>query len=305
MNAPATKKKVFSTIVAVLILMSLMVPVAIAATAPPLVLPPNPITAAWSEYDLNAQASPALFGVTLSGFSGNYSVNTSTNYNGWRAELDLPVPATGPVSLYSTYDTNLPADAQTYTDPQTPIVQSNPSLLGQPVPWDKLNYLLNHKQGTAKEIQTAIWLLIWGVSPPDFAVTPNVTAMLTAANASINFVPAPGQIIAALLYIDGIGHDPNTEWQESVIELTVPPYYDLGDLPDNTVGVPQSYPTLNVAAGRATWWDRTCTWGNASMPSRMVSRTTRLWGMTPPSLRQATELARRLTTKMVSNERLM
>ena len=242
-------KKVLSTIVAVLILMSLMVPVAIAATAPPLVLPPNQITATWSEYDLNAQASPALFGVTLGGFTGNYSVNTSTEYLGWCTELDLPVPTTNPVSLYSTYDTNLPADAQTYTDPQTPIVLSNPSLLGQPIPWDKLNYLLNHKQGTAKEIQTAIWLLIWGVSPPDFAVTPNVTAMLTAANASINFVPAPGQIIAVLLYIDGIGHDPNTELQETVIELTVPPYYDLGDLPDNTVGVPQSYPTLNASSG--------------------------------------------------------
>ena len=233
MNAPVTKKKTISAIVAVLILMSLMVPVAMAAP-PPLVLPPDPIAPTWTEYDLNNQASPALFGITLSGFSGNYSVNTNTNYNGWCVEYSLPVPTTNPVTLYSTYDTNLPADAQTYTDPQTPIVLSNTSLLGQPVPWDKLNYLLNHKQGTAQEIQTAIWLLIWGESP--FAVTPNVTAMLTAANASVNFVPAPGQIIAVLLYIDGIGHDPNTEWQETVIELTVPSY-DLGDLP-------ATYPTL-------------------------------------------------------------
>lgn len=249
MNAPVTKKKTFSAIVAVLILMSLMVPVAIAATPPPLVLPPNQITATHSEYDLNAPASPAFFGVTLGGFSGDYSVNTNTSYNGWCLELDLPVPATNPVTLYSTYDTNLPADAQTYTDPLTPKVQSNPSLLGQPVPWDKLNYLLNHKQGTAKEVQTAIWLLIFGAAPPDFEVTSNVDAMLTAAEASVNFVPAPGQIIAVLLYVDGIGHDPNTEWQETVIELTVPPYYDLGDLPDNTVGVPQSYPTLNANSG--------------------------------------------------------
>ena len=72
--------------------------------------------------------------------------------------------------------------------------------------------------------------------------------MLTAANASVNFVPAPGQIIAVLLYIDGIGNSPQTD-QETVIELTVPPYYDGGDLPDGTPGVTQSYPTLNANGG--------------------------------------------------------
>ena len=250
MNAPITKKKVFSGIVAVLILMSLTAPVAMAApAAPPLALPQNQVTATYSEYDIFAQASPALFGITLGGFSGNYSVNTNTAYLGWCLELGIPTPPTNAVRLYSTYDTDLPDDAQTYTDPLTPIVQSNPSLLGQPIPWDKLNYLLNHKQGTAKEVQTAIWLLIWGESPPEFEETSNVTAMLTAADASVNFVPAPGQIIAVLLYIDGIGHDPETELQETIIELTVPPYYDRGDLPDGTLGVPQSYPTLNANGG--------------------------------------------------------
>ena len=180
MNAPITKKKVFSGIAAVLILMSLTAPVAMAApAAPPLALPQNQVTATYSEYDIFAQASPALFGITLGGFSGSYSVNTNTVYLGWCLEPGIPTPPA--VRLYSTYDTDLPDDAQTYTDPLTPIVQSNPSLLGQPVPWDKLNYLLNHKQGTAKEVQTAIWLLIWGESPPEFEETSNVTAMLTAS----------------------------------------------------------------------------------------------------------------------------
>ena len=248
MNAPITKKKVFSGIVAVLILMSLTAPVAMAApTAPPLALPQNQVTATYSEYDIFAQASPALFGITLGDFSGNYSVNTNTVYLGWCLELGIPTPPTNAVRLYSTYDTDMPDDAQTYTDPLTPIVQSNPSLLDQPVPWDKLNYLLNHKQGTAKEVQTAIWLLIWGEAP--FEVTDAVTNMLNDARASVNFVPAPGQIIAVLLYIDGIGHDPKTELQESIIELTVPPYYDRGDLPEGTAGVAQNYPTLSASGG--------------------------------------------------------
>ena len=253
MNAPITKKKVFSGIVAVLILMSLTAPVAMAAaTAPPLVLPdpdqnPNPITATYSEYDLDAPASPALFGITLGGFSGNYSVNTNTEYLGWCLEYGIPTPTTNAVRLYSTYATNLPANAQTYTDPLTPIVANSQASLNSPIPWDQLNYLLNHKQGTAKEVQTAIWLLIWGEAP--FEVTDAVTNMLNDARASVNFVPAPGQIIAVLLYIDGIGHDPETELQETIIELTVPPYYDRGDLPDGTLGVPQSYPTLNANGG--------------------------------------------------------
>ena len=253
MNAQITKKKVFSGIVAVLILMSLTAPVAMAAaTAPPLVLPdpdqnPNPITATYSEYDLDAPASPALFGITLGGFSGSYSVNTNTEYLGWCLEYGIPTPTTNAVRLYSTYATNLPANAQTYTDPLTPIVANGQASLNSPIPWDQLNYLLNHKQGTAKEVQTAIWLLIWGEAP--FQVTDAVTNMLNDARASVNFVPAPGQIIAVLLYIDGIGHDSETELQETIIELTVPPYYDRGDLPDGTLGVPQSYPTLNANGG--------------------------------------------------------
>ena len=129
MNAPIRQKKVFSGIVAVLILVSLTAPVALAAaTAPPLQLPPDLVTATYSEYDLEAPASPALFKIKLSEFDGDYSVNTNTEYLGWCLEYGIPAPTTNTVRLYSTYDTDMPDDAQTYTDPLTPIVESNPSL---------------------------------------------------------------------------------------------------------------------------------------------------------------------------------
>ena len=60
------------------------------------------------------------------------------------------------------------------------------------------------------------------------------------ANGS-GFVPAPGQIIVVILAVEGITGN-NDDFQEAVIELTVPPYYDRGDLP-------ASYPTLNSASG--------------------------------------------------------
>ena len=94
MNAPITKKKVFSGIVAVLILMSLTAPVAMAAaTAPPLVLPPKSDNCDLLRVRFELPtASPALFGITLGGFSGNYSVNTSTDYLGWCLELRYTDP---------------------------------------------------------------------------------------------------------------------------------------------------------------------------------------------------------------------
>ena len=167
-------------------------------------------------------------------------------YNGWCVEQGLPLTTTPghTDSLYSTSPaTNLPDTAQFYRDPLTPIVQSTPALLNTPIPWGSLNYLLNHKLGTAKDVQTAIWLLIWGAIPPTFTVTQNVTDMLNAAIANPGFVPATGDTIAVLLYNDGIGHITEPpQSQEIIIEVT--PVYDLGDLPQPTPPTPPTYPTL-------------------------------------------------------------
>ena len=247
MNALVAKRKVLSAIVIVLILMSLAVPVALAAPPPPLSLPPGQVIASHSLlFDPADPTWPAGFKITFSGFSGNYNVATGTPYPGWCLEDDMPTPdPTIPnIFFYSSYDPNMPPNAMNYTDPATPKVLSGEVALGSLVPWDRLNYLLNHKLGTIQEVQSAIWLLMWGST--SLPVTGNVTAMVIAANsaAAAGFVPAAGQIIAVLLYDDGIGFnfDLNFIHQESIIELTVT-YYDLGDLPQPQPATP-TYPTL-------------------------------------------------------------
>ena len=186
--------------------------------------------------------------MTFTPLNGNYSVIPGITYLGWCLEYDVPTNggALHEDRLFSTYGTNLPDNAQFYRDELTPIVQqAGPPALNDPIPWGSLNYLLNNKQGTAQEVQTAIWLLIWGAIPGDWTVTNNVDTMVTNARANNNFIPVSGEIIAVLLYNDGIGHvvppPGQPQSQEIVIELTVP-NYDLGDLPQPPA--PPTYPTL-------------------------------------------------------------
>jgi len=88
--------------------------------------------------------------------------------------------------------------------------------------WDMVNYILNHKQGDANDIQQAIWFFINN--------TTNFNQTLTAdANATINdalangtgFQPAQGQIVAAIVFPQIIlpGSGP---FQDSIIEIPTP-----------------------------------------------------------------------------------
>jgi hypothetical protein len=164
-------------------------------------------------------------------------------YNGWCLEDDKNPPLNGTVYPYSSYAPNLPDRLARYTDPTTP--NYDPANPNAPIPWDKLNWLLNNKGGaTADVIQQAIHLLIWGSTYEDPPLDGAVTLAGDADTLGGGFVPAPGQIIAVLLYVDGIGRvgDPPFTYQDTVIELTVPPYYDRGDLPS-------TYPTLVADSG--------------------------------------------------------
>jgi len=96
------------------------------------------------------------------------------------------------------------------------------SSLGLPTPWDKINYILNNKQGTAQDVQGAIWLVM-GHSASDILTnagfTPSATAIALFNDADANgagFIPGSNQIVAVLC-------DAGPDVQEVMIELTVPP----------------------------------------------------------------------------------
>ncbi len=193
-----------------------------APSSPDLSLPPGQVTASHAYTPLG----PSFFSITLSGFGAGYDVLPNTPYLGWCVE-DNGQSNTSNVSLYSTYDPNMPLDARTYQDPGIPLVQNGVVPLGSPVRWSQLNYLLNNKQGTKQEIQAAIWVLVWGESV-FYPVTPTAQNMVDDALLyGANFVPAPGETIAVLLYADGFGPSPTRQYQDTIIEVVLPP----NDLP--------------------------------------------------------------------------
>lgn len=128
----------------------------------------------------------------LSNVPAGYIV-TNGNYLAWCVEYDALIREDYPLNptLYLSTDPALPAELQ------------SPN-------WDMVNYILNHKQGTAIDVQNAIWHFIGGpVDPadPDGYYPPSATALALIADATANgegFVPGPGQVVAVVLNIPDV-----------------------------------------------------------------------------------------------------
>lgn len=103
-----------------------------------------------------------------------------------------------PVYLYSSYDANMPAH---FSDPD----------------WDKVNYIINNKQGTMADIQRAIWHFIDGLGgTPYTGSDPEVLAMIADADSyGEGFEPATDQLIAVLC-------DSGEDIQNTFIEVNRP-----------------------------------------------------------------------------------
>jgi hypothetical protein len=145
-----------------------------------------------------------------------YDVSNGGVYTGWCIDLGHAVVrgVNYPVVLYSSLSAGLPAPFGSF-------------------PWDMINYVLNHKQGTGVDISQAIWFFVDGVSWADTAAklaadrypiangpVPSTlaAAMVTEALANgVDFVPGPGQIVAVICAPTDVAV------QDTIIELTVPP----------------------------------------------------------------------------------
>src|SRR5271157_2409355 len=122
------------------------------------------------------------------------TVNANYVYPGSNSYWDITlsnVPSGYGVTLYSSYD------------PSNPYPSSN---------WAKVNYIINHKLGSATEVQDAIWHYIDGGLAPS---TPNEVAMVNAADTSGgSFIPVVGQLLTVVVW--------DTGYQTTFIEVTVP-----------------------------------------------------------------------------------
>ena len=187
------KQQARNALIALLALMFILSITRLAkAVGPSINLPPGTVNATF-----NYPGSNSYWSTTLSNVPSGYDV-TNAIYVGWCCDETFTINngATLGVKLYSSYDP---------LDPYTHNVD--------PGDWNKVNYIINNKQGTADDVQAAIWHYI--DSNGGNQADPDVIAMEADADANGgSFVPTPGQLLAVVLYKEGS--------QTTFIEVIVP-----------------------------------------------------------------------------------
>jgi hypothetical protein len=161
-----------------------------------------------------SDGTESYFITELSEVPVGYDVTNGT-YLGWCVDTTADMarsPATHAVKLYSSL--NPPGELASEK-------------------WDMVNYILNHKQGAAQDIQQAIWYFIH----MDSSYSPTSTVAWTIVNETLangnGFVPGYGQTIAVICYPMVLLPEP-TDVQISIIEVTntvIPEFPSLLILP--------------------------------------------------------------------------
>lgn len=197
---------------------------------PTLILPGFAVDAEHGDWMLSNW--PASFQIHFSSIGAGYHIVDGFGYLGWCAEDNFQRnvdPNQGErVLLYSSFDPKMPIDMRTYQAPEIPKVREGIVLLGDRIPWAEVNWILNNKPVTGtpdeirKDIQKAIWLLIWGEAAVLGPPAPRAIALATEATRHADFIPVKGQIIAVILYADGIGKNDPRRFQDSIIETLAP-----------------------------------------------------------------------------------
>lgn len=163
-------------------------------------LPTGQVTPSWL---YPAVATNSTFDTWINGILEPSDVENGVVYPGWCLEQHVPTPGGLQVTLYCS---------------MTP-----PSDLSG-IQWNKINYILNNKQGDWMSIQQAIWLIAEGYT--DYWGPPSADALAMEADANMNggtFVPGPGQVIAVILYSgDGGLMGAGNGLQETLIEVLIP-----------------------------------------------------------------------------------
>ncbi|MEY2410081.1 MAG: hypothetical protein QOF48_2751 [Verrucomicrobiota bacterium] len=173
------------------------------AACPAFLLPPLSAQATNPPRFMATDGAPASFyHVNLENVAPGYSV-TNGGYLAWCIDYFVPLPV----------ETLLTAHLLDSTAPLPPFLQNTN--------WDMVNYILNHKQGTAFDVQGAIWHFIGGPIPtrdPAF-FPPSIPTLLMIEDALAHgdgFLPTgPGAVVAVIL-------DSGPQIQTLVIEAHAP-----------------------------------------------------------------------------------
>ena len=167
-----------------------------------LFLPPDPVTVSHGGWN---QGDDSTINIELSDVPDGYDVGNGV-YPGWCVEDNHQSDYSGPgVVLLDSTDTEelVCGDFGEYSYPG--------------YPWDKVNYLLNNKNGSIEDIQAAMWMLT-NTYGGTFPITAEVQAMVNDANANgEGFLPSGGQIAAVVLCVDG--DSGSRSFQDTLIEV--------------------------------------------------------------------------------------
>ena len=132
---------------------------------------------------LRLDSGKSYWNITLLNIPPGFGVINNTNYLGWCADefITISQNTNHSANLYSSYDPNLATKCPYCADDD----------------WDMVNYIINHKQGTADDIQRAIWYFIDGGTFPS---DPDAQAMVNDALANgESFKPITGQNIVVIV----------------------------------------------------------------------------------------------------------
>ena len=150
----------------------------------------------------------SYFEMTLSDIPAGFDITNGT-YQGWCVQKDIQMTqgVSHTVLLFSSYDSQMPESFRCEN-------------------WDKINYVLNHKQGGRQSIQDAIW---YYTDLSQFPSDPDAQAMIADADAhGKGFIPHQGHLMALL--IEGV-----PVIQRTFLEFTLPPKLTLGDFVWNDI----------------------------------------------------------------------
>jgi hypothetical protein len=161
-------------------------------------VPSTPITVT-----VVGESPDSFFDATLANVPSGFDV-MNNSYLMWCIDLVAPNPPTADggvhaALLYSTLNGGLPNE-----------------LAG--IAWDKINYIINHKQGTVSDVQHAIWHYTDGFNP-DPNLFPVVAQIIADADANgAGFVPGVGQVAAVAV----VWQNTERALQLCIIEVPVP-----------------------------------------------------------------------------------
>ena len=147
------------------------IPTVVATPTTPTIRLPTTLVTMNAVYGANS-----YFDLTLSDIPLGFDIINGT-YHGWCVQetIKMTQHVNHTVLLYSCYDPSLPVEYHNNH-------------------WDKINYLLNHKQGTSNSIQQAIW---YYTDNKDCSADPDASAMISNAEQhGAGFIPTTGELLA-------------------------------------------------------------------------------------------------------------